>query len=194
MMVLRGNTIVLAANGPGPKLAARAVDIAREYAQIDGLVSMGFCGALDPALVPCDIFIATEVLGAGETARPAGCGRPYKIGKLLSMDRVASTAAEKAELRKCGADAVEMEAAAVAERAEHWNVPFYVIRVVTDAADESFPLDFNRMRDAAGRFNRAKIIAAALRRPRVFPALIQLNRRCSAAAQVLGDFIADTRF
>jgi adenosylhomocysteine nucleosidase len=194
MVVLRGNTVVLAANGPGQNLAARAVDTARERADVDAFVSIGFCGALDPELAPCDIFVATEVLGAGTTSLPSGARRPYKIGKLLSIDRVASTVAEKRELRKTGADAVEMEAAAVAERAEHWNIPFYVIRVVTDSAGESFPLDFNRLRDAQGRFDRAKIIAAALRAPASFPELLKLNRRCKAAAQVLGDFIADTRF
>lgn len=194
MAVLGGNAIVLAAHGPGPKLAAHAVDIVRERAKLDGLVSTGFCGALDPTLAPCDIFVATEVLGVCIAAPLAGCSRPYKSGKLLSIDRVASTVAEKAELRKCGADAVEMEAAAVAERAEHWNLPFYAIRVVTDTADESFPLDFNQVRDAEGRFDRVKIIAAAIRKPGIFPALIQFNRRCNAAAQTLGDFIADTRF
>jgi adenosylhomocysteine nucleosidase len=192
--VLRGKTVLLVANGPGPKLAAQAVDAVREHAMVDGLVSIGFCGALAPGLAPCDIFVATEVMGAGAVSRPAGANRPYKSGKLVSIDRVVSTIAEKTELRKTGADAVEMEAAAVSERADHWNVPFYVIRVVTDAADESLPLDFNRVRDAQGRFDRAKIIVAVLRRPKTFPALLQLNRRCKAAAQILGDFIADTRF
>ncbi len=194
MAVLRGSTVLLAANGPGPKLAAQAVDAVREHAVVDGLVSTGFCGALAPGLAPCDIFVATEVLGAGVASRPADSSRPYKTGKLLSIDRVASTIAEKTELRKTGADAVEMEAAAVAERAEHWNIPLYIVRVVTDAADESFPLDFNQVRDPQGRFDRAKIILAALRRPKIFPALIQLSRRCTTAAQILGDFIADTRF
>ncbi len=194
MAVVKGNSVVLAANGPGPKLAAQAVDAVRARTQVDGLVSIGFCGALDPALSPCDIFVATEVLGVGAASLPTASPRPYKRGKLLSTDRVASTVAEKSELRKSGADAVEMEAAAVAERAEHWNVPFYAIRVVTDTARESFPLDFNRLRDPEGRFDRVKIIAAALRNPGSFPALLKLDRRCKAAAQTLGDFIADTRF
>ena len=194
MAVVKGNSVLLAANGPGPKLAAQAVDVVRERVQVDGLVSVGFCGALDPALSPCDIFVATEVLGVGAASLPAVSPRPYKRGKLLSTDRVASTVAEKTELRKSGADAVEMEAAAVAERAEHWNLPFYAVRVVTDTAGESFPLDFNQLRDPEGRFDRVKIIAAALRNPGSFPALIKLDRRCKAAAQVLGDFIADTRF
>lgn len=194
MAVVKGNSVVLAANGPGPKLAARAVDVVRERAQMDGLVSIGFCGALDPELAPCDIFVATEVVGAGSASVPLDSPRLYRRGKLLSTDRVASTVAEKSELRRSGADAVEMEAAAVAERAEHWNVPFYAIRVVTDTAAESFPLDFNRVRDAEGRFDHVKIMAAALRNPGIFPALLKLNRRCKAAAQALGDFIADTRF
>jgi len=40
--------------------------------------------------------------------------------------------AEKADLRLTGADAVEMEAAAVAAKATEWNIPFYCVRVVTD--------------------------------------------------------------
>jgi nucleoside phosphorylase len=108
---------------------------------------------------------------------------------------VASTAAEKAELRQTGAGAVEMEAAAVAAKAIEWDVPFYAIRVVTDTADENFVLDFNRMRDASGRFSRVKIMTAALRRPiTVLPELAKLNRRCKDAAQALGDFVAGTRF
>ena len=87
-----------------------------------------------------------------------------------------------------------MEAAAVAQKAQEYNLPFYCIRVVTDTADESLPLDFNRMRDSDGRFSRSKIVAAAFRKPMVFPKLLKFNKRCKAAADALGDFIADTRF
>ena len=62
-----------------------------------------------------------------------------------------------------------MEAGAVAERAEHFNIPFYAIRVVTDAADENLPMDFNQVRDAEGRFDRLRILAAASRQPRCRP-------------------------
>jgi adenosylhomocysteine nucleosidase len=212
---LNGRAAVLVANGPGPKLAAEAVEIAKGHEELTGLVSTGFCGALDPALKACDIFVATEILSppnphyVGQAILPAA-GIPAgldhagsKAGgrqkclphKLLSIDRVASTVAEKRELyATTGAAAIEMEAAAVAEKAKEYNLPFYCIRVVTDTATESFPLDFNRMRDANGRFSRTKIVAAALRRPSIFPKLIELNKRCKLAAEALGDFIADTRF
>ncbi len=59
-------------------------------------------------------------------------------------------------MRKTGADAVEMEAAAVAARAQQWNIPFYVIRVVTDPPTRAFRLNFNLMRDADGHFAALK--------------------------------------
>jgi adenosylhomocysteine nucleosidase len=190
---LNGVGIVMVANGPGPKLARAAVDAAKENESMDGLISTGFCGGLNPALRACDTFVATEIVGVAAALMPSS-SRPFQTGKLLSMDRVVSSAAEKAELSK-NADAVEMEAAAVAERAREWGVPFYSIRVVTDTSEETFPLDFNRMRSEDGRFSRSKIIAAALRSPaRVVPELIKLNKRTKRAAQVLGDFLADARF
>jgi adenosylhomocysteine nucleosidase len=224
MVWLNGRAAVLVANGPGPKLAGQAVEIARGRQELNGLVSTGFCGALDPALKPLDIFIPTEILDLpsldrdlqtrtqsthyqpsldrdlpsrdrqGASIIPVTTKRPYQTGKLLSLDHVASTSAEKSELRKQGAGAIEMEAAAVSQKAREYNLPFYCIRVVTDTSTESFPLDFNLLRDTNGRFSRTKILAAAFRRPTAFPALIKLNNRCKDAAQALGDFIADTRF
>jgi adenosylhomocysteine nucleosidase len=205
MVWLNGRAAVLVANGPGPKLAGQAVEIAKGRQDLNGLVSTGFCGALDPALKPLDIFIPTEILDQpsldqlnrdrkGASINPVTTKRPYKTGQLLSLDRVASTSAEKSELRKQGAGAIEMEAAAVLQKAREYNLPFYCIRVVTDTAAESLPLDFNLLRDTNGRFSRTKILAAAFRRLTAFPGLLKLNKRSKQAAQALGDFIADTRF
>jgi nucleoside phosphorylase len=190
---LNGTPVTMVANGPGPKLAGEAVDVVKVHQKMDSLISIGFCGGLQPSLGACDIFVATEVVGVGP-ALAASNPRPFKTGKLLSIDRVVSTAAEKAALAQT-ADVVEMEAAAVATRARDWNVPFYAVRVVTDTWDETFPLEFNRMRSRDGRFSRARILGAAMRRPlAVFPGLIKLNRTTKRAARALGDFIADSRF
>jgi adenosylhomocysteine nucleosidase len=190
---LNGRNVALIANGPGPKLAGAGVDAVKEREGVEALVSTGFCGALDRSLAACDIFVASEVVGVAPALTPS-TQRAFKSGKLLSIDRVVSTAVEKAELSQ-SAGAVEMEAAAVAERAQNYGVPFYAVRVVTDTCDESFPLDFNKTRSSDGHFSRAKIIAAALRRPgTVFPELIKLNQRTKRAAQALGDFLADAGF
>ncbi|HTW66307.1 MAG TPA: hypothetical protein VME17_16910 [Bryobacteraceae bacterium] len=191
---LQGARIAMVANGPGPKLAGAAVDIVREREQMNGLISTGFCGGLDPALEVGDIFVATEVVGCG-AARVPVVSRPFKMGRLLSIDRVVCSASEKTHLRKCGASAVEMEAAAVASRAQEWNLPFYAVRIVTDTYGETFPLDFNHMRSTDGRFSRGRILRAALRNPlAVFPALIKIDKTTKRAARALGDFLADSRF
>jgi adenosylhomocysteine nucleosidase len=190
---LNGTPIVMVANGPGPKLAGEAVDVVKEHQRMDSLISIGFCGGLQRSLDACDIFVATEVVGVGPALAPTS-PRPFKTGKLLSIDRVVSTAAEKAALAGT-AYAVEMEAAAVATRARDWSVPFYAVRVVTDTYAETFPLEFNRMRSEDGRFSRTRILGAAMRRPlAVFPELMKLNSRTKRAARALGDFLADSRF
>jgi len=189
--------VAMVANGPGPKLAGRAVDVAKEYLGMgmDGLVSVGFCGGLDPALQVCDIFVAGEVVGFAAPAIPVFTARRHRTGRLLSVDRVVTSAAERRGLHAAGADAVEMEVAAIAERASQWGVSFYAVRVVTDTAEESFRLDFNSVRDAAGRLSRARILAAAARRPAaLLPELMKLNKRSKSAAKALGDFLADARF
>jgi adenosylhomocysteine nucleosidase len=212
---LSGHAAILVANGPGPKLAAEAVEIAKGRAELTGLVSTGFCGALDPALKLSDIFVATEIVACSKQNEPKPSrdrkgapietlasarasvteDRKYQTGALLSTDHVAITSTEKSELHKTtGARAIEMEAAGVAAQAQQNNLPFYCIRVITDTAAESLPLDFNKFRDANGRFSRSKIIFAALRRPALFPRLLSFDKRCKNAAQALGDFLADTRF
>ena len=83
-----------------------------------------------------------------------------------------------------------MEAAAVADRAKRYHVPFYAVRVITDTREESFPLDFNAARSSDGRFSRAKILAAAFRKPgTVFPELIKLNTRTNAPLRRWGIFL-----
>src|SRR5579871_1559753 len=60
-----GEAALFVANGPGPQLAAEAVRVAGERERLTSVVSIGFCGGLNPTLEPDDIFVATEVLGVG---------------------------------------------------------------------------------------------------------------------------------
>ena len=191
-----GSIAVFVANGPGVDLAGAAADAVRQRVKPDTVVSTGFCGALDRDLNLGDILIATSVLDIGN-------GRMYpalqpresaqvRSGAVVCSPRVAVTRDEKRELRATGAVAVEMEASAIASRAHQWRAGFYCIRAVTDLADQDFPVDFNRMRDRAGRFSRSRIAAAAIARPwSRIPGLIGLERGCRAASRSLGEFFAN---
>jgi adenosylhomocysteine nucleosidase len=180
----KGDRWLLVANGPGTNLVDEAL---RERMEVNGIVSTGFCGALDPALRIGDIVIDSA------STLPRASKPQARVAKIVSMDRVAVTSTEKLALReKTGAAAVEMEAAAVSRKAAEWNVPFYSIRAVSDVAQENMPLDFNLYRDKDGRFSRSRIALAAMARPfSAIPALLRLNRHCEMAAESLGDFFAD---
>jgi len=176
------NRLFLIANGPGPRLVERALE---KKPDVDRILSIGFCGALDPALRIGDIVVSGEV--------PKGLQSSFVQGEVVSVDRVAFTAREKSDLRAAtGASVVEMESAAVAQKAREWDMPFGCVRVVSDVAGEDLPLDFNRYRDASGRFKRTRIALAAVGHPfTVLPGLIRLDRHCRRAAERLGEFLAN---
>jgi adenosylhomocysteine nucleosidase len=179
-----GDKFVLLANGPGRRLVQ---EILAEKRNVDGIVSTGFCGALDPTLKIGDIVVSGE---------PVRSRRAFVQGGVLTADRVAVTAAEKRELRaRTGAIAVEMEASAVEAKAREWGVAYRCVKVVSDVAAEDMPLDFNLYRDAAGRFSLGRIAMAAMLHPfTAMPALIRLDKNCKAAAEKLGEFFADCEF
>ena len=184
---LCGREVLLVANGVGVKRASAAVNSAAERVPLEGVISTGFCGALDETLA-----IAEIVVGAGTTART---GRPHRVGRIHTADRVVLTAAEKAILRASGAVAVEMEAAGVADRARAAGVPFYSIKSVTDLAHENLANDFNAALRPDGHFDTMVLLRQVLRHPTErLPELLRLRNRCTRAARALGDFFADCQF
>ncbi|HWQ53256.1 MAG TPA: hypothetical protein VN442_06195 [Bryobacteraceae bacterium] len=194
-----GRRFVLLANGAGPDRAGAATAAGLQRVRADGVVSTGFCGALDPALWPGDVFVASSVEtdGGRFPARDPGAGgRRHASGGLASIRQVARTAAEKAQLRGVtGAGAVEMEAAGVAGEACRAGLPFYCIRSVTDRAGESFSIDFNALLQSDGHFDTMLLLGSIVRKPTVaLPEVLRLWRRCCLATLTLGEFIADCRF
>jgi adenosylhomocysteine nucleosidase len=179
-----GQALTMVANGAGPRLAAAGLAAARERETVSAVMSIGWCGALDPALRLNDVFVALGVrTEAGDRAALAPRTMPaVRRGVLWSGDRFIRTASEKAALRERGADAVEMEADGL-----RFGGSFYAVRVVSDLAAEDFSLDFNRYRDADGRFQKARIALAGMRHP---GDLLRMARRGREASEALGDFLA----
>ena len=200
---LAGATWVLAANGPGPRLARAAVEAVAAKVRPRAAVSTGYCGALNPRLGPGEVIVATEVIdvdnGERFTAQQplrADLGSPAAIGRVVTGDRVISSSDEKSGLeRRYDACAVDMEAAAVAAWARARNVPFYCVRAVTDLSTEGFSIDFERARRADGGMPVSRILWQALAKPWVrFPELIRLQSRSRLASERLGEFLAGCRF
>lgn len=204
--VWEGRRLLLAANGAGPKLAARAVEVAiraitsaeLSSSALEAVVSTGFCGALDPALRESQIVMASQVLDWANK-ESYDCVQIADVtgavsGLVVSQDRIAIDDEEKRRLRDgSGAAVVEMEAAGIAARVKRAGLPFCCIKIILDRADESFAIDWNSMRNAEGRIARGKIMVRAITRPNLLPGLFRLKRRSEEAARVLGEFLVSCR-
>jgi nucleoside phosphorylase len=193
-----GKQFSMVANGAGWDRAGKAVEAAYPACKPEAIVSMGFCGALVPALNIGDVFVATSIESAGrkfDMCAPTGDLPAHASGVIASIDHIAGTAAEKSRLRAMGASAVEMEAAGVAIRAIQYSIPMYCVRSVTDLWGQEFTIDFNQTLREDGHFDTIRILTSALRRPgRAFPELTRLRRSCVIASRSLGEFIAGCRF
>ena len=197
-----GRMALAAANGPGRENAAQAVAaLAQEFA-LDGVVSTGYAGALDPDFAVGDLFVPSAVFG-GESAveYPVSLevvppdGARFSTGALLTIDRVAQTAAEKRTLRESsGAAAVDMEAAGVFQAARDLDLSAAAVRVVSDSADADFPFDFNRARRADGTFSGWNIVRQAGWKPYHWRRLLSLKKDADRASRALGDFLTQCRF
>ena len=188
------------ANGPGMKNARTAVATVCGKETPSAIVSVGYVGALDPALEVGQIFLARRLKRIGEKVDYQGelpafpNAEGVAQGTLLTIDRVAQTRQEKGMLRQSGADAVDMEAYAVAGEAAKRRVPFYCVRVVSDHANTDFPVDFNRARRPDGSFVRWRILAQAGFSSSRWQRLLDLKREADLASQRLAEFLKTCRF
>jgi adenosylhomocysteine nucleosidase len=196
---VRGETVVLlAANGPGRANALDALEEACRRVTVGAVVSAGFVGALDLKLRPGDVFLAQTVLefgtGVEYSVRLPECAESAVRGRLLTIDSVAQDAATKASLRQSGADAVDMEAAALAWGAQARQLPFYCVRAVSDDARTSFEVDFNAARRPDGTFSGWRIAAQAGLSPRRWRHLMDLKRAGEQASRNLAAFFGQCSF
>jgi adenosylhomocysteine nucleosidase len=81
-----------------------------------------------------------------------------------------------------GADAVEMESAAIQAVCAEAGVPCATVRVISDAAGEDLPLDFNRFTRPDYRLDFGRLLWAVVRTPAVVRPLLRLRRTTRAAA------------
>jgi adenosylhomocysteine nucleosidase len=170
--------------GMGRKNAEAAVRDFLTVCPAELVLTCGFAGGLDPALPPGAVLFATDDDELGENLLAAGARR----AKFHCADQVAVTAAEKRRLRAAtGADAVEMESEAMQAVCRERAPPCATVRVISDAAGEDLPLDFNQLHRPDLTLDYGKLAWAVLQAPGKIGALMKLRRRCRfAAAELAG--------
>lgn len=108
------------------------------------------------------------------------------IGRFVSTDRVIASAREKRRFAlSTQAIGLDMESSALATQARRAQVPFVIIRSVSDLLDEDLPLDFNLFLRPTGWL---KGIATVLAAPSCLLGLGRLRRQSLVAAEALTTF------
>jgi len=124
-------------------------------------------GERNPVFFPADPRLLRAALDAGGRVRldpidhGGGPQAPRVVqGVVVTGDVFVAVQGKRDELRKeLGADAVEMEGAAVAQVCHQWKVPCIIIRSISDAADEKAAGDMRRFIEVSAR-NSAHLVAA----------------------------------
>ncbi len=191
----------MGAGARGEAGVVRAIQATRPSA----VLSAGFAGGLDPALLVGDLVVGDPVvdpalpgdywpaagLAAAASAAARRAGLTLHAGPLLSVGKVETTAAGKAAwaARRRGL-ALDMESACVARAAAHVSVPFLAVRVVSDAAADPLPDEPWRLVTADGRAPIHRAVRYLARSPASLPALVATGRRARRAALTLTAFLA----
>ncbi len=153
-------------------------------AGVDGLLSFGTAGALQPALRPGDLIVPRQVCTAGKkytvsAAVPTAHLTRHNVrihdGLLAGVpEPLVSATAKQALFRQAGAIAVDMESATVLDIAQRHGLAAGVLRVILDAAHITLPAAARRRVDAFGNTDLPGLIGDLLRSPAQIPPLLRL--------------------
>lgn len=171
---------VVICGGIGPEAARCAAEAAIADYRPASIISAGFAGALTASLKAGDVVIPRQVIDVADGSRfDTGAGK----GKLLSFTEVASRE-QKAKLAKAyDAEAVDMEAAAVARCAQIHGVKFLAVKAISDEVNVSLPEMSKFIADA--RIRMGSFLAFMAVRPWLWPGLFRLARNTAKASRAL---------
>jgi adenosylhomocysteine nucleosidase len=145
------------------------------------LLSAGFAGALDPKLRVGNIVVPAFVIDAID-------GRRFETrsgtGAVVSSPSIAG-AGPKAKLAKAyGAEAVDMEGAAVGRGAHSHGIPFMAVKSISDEFGFELP-PMQQFVDPIGQFRFLAFAAFVAVRPWLWIKTLTLYENCAKASESL---------
>jgi adenosylhomocysteine nucleosidase len=181
VVVYTKGDVVVACAGMGAERAAMAARAAIAAMPVGALLSVGLAGGCEPKLRVGEIVRAGVVMDEG-TGEKFFDSQSRQV--LVSVDAVASVQ-EKARLRAAYfADAVDMEAAAVARVAQGSGLTFRAIKAISDESD--FEVEgLAQFATADGQFREGAFAVHAALRPAMWRKVIALGWNSSKALRSL---------
>lgn len=174
--------VLCAVGGMGTIMARAAADAAyRQAGEVGMMVSAGLAGALTSEWNVGDIFRpATVIDDADGLAIETGNG----AGTLITSGTVADETLKKIFAEKHIAQAVDMEAFAVADVARVHGVPFQAVKAISDELDFPMP-PLGRFIREDGTFETGRFAVYAAMRPRLWGTIARLRSNSSRASAAL---------
>jgi adenosylhomocysteine nucleosidase len=176
---------VLVCGGIGARAARRATEAIIALYKPSGIESVGFAGALDHFWKVGSIMTPTQVIDPQDGSRVDIANGQ---GVLISVAVIASVEQKKKLAQTYGAQAVDMEAAAVAKGAQARGVAFSAIRVISDEIDFELP-SMERFINVDGEFRTGKFAPFVALRPWHWMKVIRLWKNSTIAANALCQFL-----
>ena len=178
----------------------RAYEAARAFVDqgAGGLVSFGIAGGLAPGLPTGAVVLADAVITpeGGQLATSKSWRARLKTrlaplsvyeAPIAGVERIVATPEDKASLCVAtGALAVDMESHGVARAAQAADVPFLVVRVVSDPLQQPVPWSALAGMADDGGMRIWPVLGRLAARPWELPALLRLRGNSRAALRVLG--------
>ena len=192
---LGGKLVVITLVGMGRAAARRGANLLLDGHRPRWLLSAGYGGALDPSLRRNDVVMPREVVDESGTLYTLDLKLPdasprFATGRLLTVDRMVMTAAEKAELHaRHGASVVDMETSAVAEVCRARSVRFLAVRAISDEAAVDLPREILAIVGPTGSFRVGAAAGAIWKRPSSLKDLWALREHAVEAADRLAEVL-----
>jgi len=172
---------VLVCGGIGGDAARRATEAVIALYHPRMVWSVGFAGALERAMTVGEIVSASRIIDSRDgSCTETGTGRDV----LVSAASIAGLEEKKRLAQAYQAQAVDMEASAVARGAQARGIAFAATKAISDEAGFALPA-MDAFVDGTGRFRTCKFVVHCALRPWLWARMLRLARNSAKAACAL---------
>lgn len=196
---LRGVPVVLAVTGEGKRNADMVARRVVQQVVPSRILGLGLAGALSPKLGAEELLVSSEVMeGESVLAWPdlqwldqAQLTMAHDCGRMVTVDEILLTPQMKEEwwgktMRDQPA-VCDMESACFVRVATAFQIPYLIVRAVTDTASETLPHYLEDCRTQDGRLDRRQVMWKAVWRPASWSMLWKLHGRLKRCSRLLAD-------
>jgi adenosylhomocysteine nucleosidase len=183
--VFEDETAIIAHAGMGADRARLAVEAALGLGPASELISVGFAGSCHPSANVGDILQPTIVIDTKTGERFFTAAPESAEPKILVTVPIPAGVEQKQYLGESySAQAVDMEAAALARIARARDLPFTAIKAISDACDFELP-DMSRFTTPTGQLRESAFALHLVTHPNLWKSVATLAKGSTLAANHL---------